>query len=240
MPLGCAGVYSVPKAPPGPGGWIGVLVAVLALTGVCGYFLATGVVTDSAAVLVAGIPGRVTVEHCDMQGRNAKAKGPRQCFGSFTSDSGAPQVVLSDVVIQDSGGFQPGQTLHGRVGGAGSNEVYPDGNLVELIPLTLFGGALLGLLTVLVRWPVRSVIHLWRPDIWPYRVWPAPVPRLVRVGARVAAVAGTVLALLFAVGIASGINAGIAIGLVVLILVMVGWVIIGRIRRARSAPGAPR
>ena len=101
---------------------------------------------------------------------------------------------ISGVLIEPGSNLQPGAVVAGGVAGADSTQMYAYGRgLVQLIPLTVFGGAVLGLITLLVRFPLRALIHLIRPDIWPYGVWPARVPRAVRIGATVAKVSGTVL-----------------------------------------------
>ncbi|MFC0430845.1 hypothetical protein [Kutzneria buriramensis] len=205
------------------------MIAVLAA--VCAYFVGPGRVEDSALTLFGGVPGHATVNEC------SGVKGGRRCTSTFVSDPGAPSVRISGVLIEPASGLQPGTTVAGRVAGAESTQMYADGSLVQLIPLTIFGGTLLGLIVLLVRFPLRAAIHLWRPDIWPYSVWPPRVPRAGRIGATAAKVSATLLAAGFALGIASGVGVWWAIGLLVVMLAIAATVIVRKARhRAAASP----
>ena len=225
-------MYSVPKRAPGFRSWIGLLFAIVALAAVCAYFLGPGGVNDSAVTLFGGIPGHATVDQC------SGVKGGRRCTSTFVSDTGRPRVEIGGVLIEPGGNLRPGTVVAGRVAGADSTQMYAYGSFVQLIPLALFGGALLGLISLLVRFPLRAVIHLVRPDVWPYGGWPARVPRAVRIGAVVAKAGGLVLGVGFALGLASGVGIWWAIGLLAVLLAIVGTVIVRRARK-RAPAGQP-
>lgn len=218
-------MYSVPKAAPGFRSWLGLAFVIAVLAAVCAYFLGPGRMNDSVVTLFGGIPGHATVDECGGVG------GGRRCTSTFVSDPGVARVEISGVLIEPGSGLQPGATVAGRVAAADSTQMYAYGSVVQLIPLTIFGGALLGLVTLLVRFPLRAVIHLVRPDIWPYGVWPARVPRTVRIGATVAKVGGVVLGVGFALGMASGVGIWWAIGLLAVMLAIVGTVIVRKVRK---------
>ncbi len=220
-------MYSVPKRAPGSRTWLGLVFAIAVLAAVFAYFAGPGRVGDSVVTLFGGIPGHATVDQCS--GRDGQ-----RCTSTFVSDAGAPRVEISGVLIEPGNGLHPGMTVAGRVAGADSVQMYADGSLVQLIPLTIFVGALLGVLVLFVRFPLRSAIHLLRPDIWPYGVWPPRVPRVVRIGATVAKVSGTVLGAGFALGMASGVGVWWAIGLAAAMLAIVVTVILRKVRK-RSA-----
>lgn len=222
----------MPKTAPGLRSWLGLAFAIAVLAAVCAYFLGPGRVNDSVVTLFGGIPGHATVDECSGVG------GGRRCVSTFVSDPGVARLKISGVLIEPGSGLRPGVTVAGRVAAADSVQMYAYGTVVQLVPLTIFGGALLGLITLLVRFPLRAVIHLARPDIWPYGVWPARVPRAVRIGATVAKIGGAVLGAGFALGMAGGIGVWWAVGLLVVLLAIVAAVVVSKARkRAAAGPG---
>ena len=222
-------MYSVPKAAPAFRSWLGLVFVIAALAAVCGYFIGPGRVGDGAVTLFGGIPGHATVDGCSGVG------GASRCTSTFVSDRGVARVRISGVLIEPGSDLRPGTTVAGRVAAADSTQMYAYGSVVQLIPLTIFGGALLGLLVLLVRFPLRAAIHLVRPDVWPYGVWPARVPRVVRIGATVAKVGGAVLGAGFALGMASGVGVWWAIGVLVVLVAIVGTVIVSKARKRAAA-----
>jgi hypothetical protein len=212
---------------------IGKVLAIVGLTGFCGLFIVSGTLTDSLAVLAGGIPGHVTVDGCHRSSRSAT------CHGMFVADDRAHPVVIDDAVIEGGGRLPVGSTVAARAGTADANHVYLGWSLVPLIPLVVFGAGLLLLVTLLVAWPLRAAIHLWRPDVWPYWVGPATeslmgerAPRPVRIAIRVAVGYLAVLAVAFVLAMASGIGGPYGLG--VGVLLAVAW-LIRRIVRERSA-----
>ena len=159
-----------------------------------GGLLATGAVTESAQVLTGGVAGTTTVTACHHTSRST------MCSGSFRADTG---FTIPGISIY-SGVPKVGSALRGVVGGSRSPEFYPAGNAGPLAPLALFLLDVLVLVTAVVAWPLRWLIHLRRPDVWPVaaprRYWRGPP--LIR-GLRLLALGlGTVLLVAIFVGLA--------------------------------------
>lgn len=173
---------------------IGKFLAIAGLAGFCAAFLATGTVTGSFITVFGGggIPGTVTVNECHPSGRSTT------CTGSFRSDRTTDPVLLHDVVVEGPG-VSDGAVLSAQASGSDANHVYAGWTLIPLIPLAMFVGITLGLLRLLLFWPVRAAIHVFRPDIWPYWVSytdngtskaPTPIRIFDRTGGIIMAVVG--------------------------------------------------
>lgn len=223
------GVYTTHRVRPGLFSTIGKFLAIVGVSAFCGLFIVSGTVSDSVVVLGGGIHGHATVDACHRGSKSIT------CTGTFTSDPGYGNIVIDDIVVEGAG--RVGTTVDARVGSADSNHAYAGWSLIPLVPITLFGVALLGLVAMLVAWPLRAAIHLWRPDVWPYWIGPLAAPRNPRwvgIAMKAAGVYGAVLAVAFLLALASGIAGLYGVGFCILVAVVLAirWVT----RRASRRP----
>lgn len=178
------GMYATRRLRPRFWATIGKTLGIAALTAMCGLFVLSGTLADVAVVLGGGVSGTVTVDSCH---RGSKST---TCTGTFVAADHRHPLVIDSVVVE--GGGRTGATVSGRVSGPRATHLYPAWSSIPLIPLSVFSGALLALLLALVCWPVRSAVHLWRPDVWPYWIGPSGPPRKLDRTPRVVQLASTV------------------------------------------------
>ena len=220
---------------------IGKSLAILGLAGFCAAFIATGTVTGSVITVFGGggIPGTVTVNECHPSGRSTT------CTGSFRSDRKTDPVVLNDVVVEGTG-VREGAELSAHAGGSNANHVYAGWTLIPLIPLALFFTMALGLLRLLLFWPLRAAIHVFRPDIWPYWVGyddndngTSKAPKPIQIFVRVSGILMTVIGLAFLAALADGIGGFYGLGALGLIAVGGLALFLFQRRKTRSALRRP-
>ena len=216
---------------------IGKFLAIVGLAGFCAVFTGTGTVTGSITAVFGGggIPGTVIVHECHPSGRGTT------CTGSFSSDRKTDPVVLNDVVVEGTG-VREGAELSAQASGSDANHVYAGWTLIPLIPLALFFTAAVGLLRLLLFWPLRAAIHLFRPDIWPYWVsyndndnGASRAPKPIQIVGRIGGILMAVVGLAFLAALADGIGGFYGLGALGLIAVAGLVLFLAQRRKTRSA-----
>lgn len=217
---------------------LGKTLLILGLTALCTVFIVSGTLLDLGTMFGGGVSGHVTIDSCVHGAKSIT------CTGTFVSSDQAHPLEIDSVVV-DAGG-RVGTTVSGRVSGPKATHMYPAFSTIPLIPLTVFSAALLGLLTALLNWPVRSALHAWRPDLWPLWLGPSGPPRKLDRTPRIIRLASTVAywwlgltGIAFAVGFIGALAGPYGVGaLVVIALAGGGWYLVRRLRPAAPKPGA--
>lgn len=234
------GMFASQRGTPRLRSSIGKLLLIAVAATVFVLVIRAGWLSDIDLVVGGGIRGQITVDLCHASGRSFT------CWGTFRSDPHYGNIVIHNAEVADNRVLKAGPTYPARIGTPTSSIAYPNWTLFPLAPLVIILGSLLALIVMLVAWPLRAAIHLWRPDVWPYWIgtMPAPSgPRAIRIGRFVARVSSIVLSVLFVLSIVSGFAGlyGIVFCIVVAAIVAsASWFVRWRRRRAEARPSSAR